>query len=157
MRILLPISALLALCAVPSYGATTLSAGTYAMFAYVTKVAAKGKEPCDYHVGEQFSEFLIYPGPSRTGASKKQLIQTSTDHFVGIDTFPKTPAAGVTSWSGTYHYAFLPGGPSGTGTFTWKFNFVDATSFVSTRTLFVGVTGDSCTVTVDESGVRTGS
>ena len=157
MRILSPITVLAALCTVPSYGATTLSAGNYAMFAYVTKVAAKGTEPCNYHVGEQFNEFLIYPGPSRIGASKRQLIQTSTDHFVGIDTFPKTPAAVATSWSGTYHYTFSPRGPSGAGTFTWTFNIIDTTSFVSTRTLFVGVTGDSCSVTVDESGIRTGS
>ena len=157
MRIVSAIPVLAALCAVPSYGATTLSAGTYAAFAYVTKIATTGKGTCDFHVGEQFSEFFIYPGPSRTGASKKQLIETATDHFIGVDTFPKTPAAGATSWSGAYHFSFLPGGPSGTGTFTWKFNIVDTTSFVSTRTLSGNVTGGSCAVTVDESGVGTGS
>jgi hypothetical protein len=157
MRIVSLIPLLAALCAGPSCGATTLAAGTYAMFAYVTKVATTGKGTCDYRVGEQYSEFFVYPGPNRLGASKKQLIQTATDHFVGIDTFPKTPGTGATSWSGTYHYSFLPAGRSGTGTFTWKLNIVDTTSFVSTRTLSAGATGDSCAVTVDESGVRTGS
>jgi hypothetical protein len=148
---------LVSLWALPSYGAVSLSAGTYGMYTYVTKVAITGKGTCDYHVGEQFSEFFIYPGPNRTGASKRDLIQTSTDHFVAIDTLPKTPAAGATSWSGTYHYSFLPGSETGTGTFTWKFTIIDATSFVATRTFSSDFTGGSCTVTFDESAVRTGS
>ena len=157
MRPISTAALLVVLCAPPSYGAAALSTGTYAMFAYVSKVSTTGTATCTNHVGEQFSEFLVYPGPGRTGASKRELIQTSTNHFVDIDTFPKTPAHGVSAWSGAYHYSFLPGGPAGTGTFTWKFTIIDATSFVATRTFSSKVSGGSCTVTFDESGVLTGS
>ena len=157
MRFISSIALLAALCAFPTYGAITLSAGTYAMFGYVAKVTTTGTGTCNYHVGEQYTEFFIYPGPNRTGASKKQLIETSTDHFVGIDIFPKTPAAGVNSWSGTYRYSFLPGGPNGTGKFTWIFNIVETTAFTATRTFTGDVAGGSCTITLDESAVRTGN
>ena len=157
MRLISTAALLAALCAPSSYGAETLSAGTYAMFAYVTKVTPTGKAVCTNHVGEQFSEFFVYPGPAHTGASKKELTQTSTDHFVGIDTFPKTPVAGVNTWSGTYRYSFLPHGQTGTGKFTWKFNIIDTTAFTATRTFTSGSSGGSCAVTVDESAVRTGN
>lgn len=157
MRLASLISLLMVLCAFPTYGATTLSAGIYTMFGYVMKVATTGTATCNYHVGEQYGEFFIYPGPNRAGAVKKQLIQTAKDHFVGIDNFPRTPVAGVRSWSGTYRYSFLPGGPTGTGKFTWTFNIVDTTAFTATRTFTTAASGGSCAVTIDESAIRTGN
>ena len=145
------------LCVFPTCKSATLSPGTYTMFGYIAKATTTGNGICNYRVGEQYSEFFSYPGPNRTGASKKQLIQTSTDHFVGVDTFPKTPVAGVNSWSGTYRYSFLPNGDKGTGKFTWKFNIVDTTAFTATRTFTSGSSTGSCTITVDESAVRTGN
>jgi hypothetical protein len=153
---LLTALALTGFSAVPCYGAPTLNAGTYAMLAYVTKVAPTGKATCDYKVGETWTDYFVYPGPNKVGATKKKLIQSSTDHYVGIDVYPKTPTAGETTWSGTYHYYYLPSGNSGTGKFNWRFNIIDSTDFVLTRTFTSETSSGVCIVTVDESALRTG-
>jgi hypothetical protein len=150
--------AFIAMAASPAQAAVQPSAGIYSDLGYVSKVEVTGKGTCPYNVGQYLNGYFTYPGPGKTGAIRMDQIETSTDNFVEIVTFPKTPAAGVESWSGSYSYKYLPdGGPTGTGTFTWKFGFVNANAFIATRTDTFAITGGKCTITVNDSAVRIGS
>jgi hypothetical protein len=153
---LLALAAPIALSAAPGHAATQPAAGTYSMLAYVAGVAGPAKANCDYKVGDNWTDYFVYPGPGKVGATKTKQIQDSAHHYMSIDTYPKTPAAGVTAWSGTYDYVYLPGGSSGTGKFTWKFTFINANAFVLSRTFTSDVPGGTCTIRVDESAIRTG-
>jgi hypothetical protein len=72
---------------------------------------------------------------------------------IDYSTFPETPAAGVTTWSGAFATYQAPGGQTGAGTFVASFSFLDPDFFLATEAATVG----SCVQKWQGSYVRMGA
>jgi hypothetical protein len=140
-RLALAGAALLALTGTAG-AATAPAAGTYNI---VTLGLAQTGTGCSSgSVGVLGLGTVFYPGPARTGAVVYQVKNSSTKFGFSVVTFPKTPAAGVRGWSGTYMQLEQPSGKTKSGTFTGTFTFIDARHFL----LLLKPTEGGCTETI---------
>jgi len=134
--------------------ATAPNKGFYHVESYIT--AAKPTATCSgfgIAVGPAPSGSLYYPGPSATGAILRYAGTKSAT--ITAESFPKTPAAGATSWSGT-----LMQGTEPNLTFPIAFRAklapLDAQSFTIVATLTVTVGANKCTITQNIALTQTG-
>jgi len=97
--------------------------------------------------GSSYSGIFYYPGPDKTGATFRTVNNSSKYEFVILELFPKMPAAGVTTLSGTIT-------ESAEGSSTYKlpfkatFTYLDASSFEATLVTTTPLSAtETCTVT----------
>jgi len=136
---------------VSAANATSPAAGTYSTIGYVSAETANctGLAP----VGSTLTGFFDYPGPGKPGAlSRNQILGVFNGILVNeveLLSYPITPAAGQTSWSGSYRGAILPTFPKfkPIGTFTATLTFGNAASFFMTFTYTIPVAGGNCVAT----------
>jgi hypothetical protein len=117
------------------------SAGSYIVLGQITS-ASSGCSTFGQTKGLMTEAILYYPGPGATGAYLRQPVSDALstifpEYDVRVIDLPKTPAAGVDTWSGKFFEHFEPGGPSYNGTFTGKISFIDSYSFLFTVTVSV--------------------
>lgn len=115
--------------------------GTYNIVAY--KLAQTGAG-CTGAVGSTSVGTLSYPGAASTGATLYNVKNDSAKFGFSVATFPKTPAAGVKSWSGAFTAVEQPQATSKNGTFTGTFTFIDSGHFL----LLLKPTQSGCTQTI---------
>ncbi len=132
----------------PVFGATTPPAkGVYSSLDLVD--SASGSD-CVQSKGELFGGHLNWPGADKTGAVWRYQINTAaTGPLVEKVTYPTTPKASATHWSGTENYDFEPSGKTASATFEATLIYIDSVSFVMTRTIHYG----NCTEEIASSFV----
>jgi hypothetical protein len=121
---------------------TQPSVGTYNVVAYKLSQTGAGCTPGA--VGSTSVGTLSYPGAAGTGATLYNVKNDSAKFGFSVATFPKTPAAGVKSWSGAIKIVEQPQGTSKNGTFTGTFTFIDSGHFL----LLLKPTQSGCTQTI---------
>jgi hypothetical protein len=106
-------------CSGPSCGtgaAIAPPAATYGSYDYVDSAVGSA---CVQKTGELFSGHLNWPGAGKTGAVWRYQIEppASTGPEVEDISFPATPQATSTTWSGTEKHVILPSGETTTSSF----------------------------------------
>jgi hypothetical protein len=86
---------------------------------------------------------FYYPGPAATGTMLVQVKDNASSFGFTTVSLPKTPAAGVKTWSGSFSAVEQPAGKSLSGTFKGTFTFVDAHHFL----LVLKITEGGCVQT----------
>lgn len=159
-------AAVLAFCAPASATATQPEAGIYRESFLITK--AKGLNggtcrpdlvnPANREQNYNDNWTFQYPGPSQDGAVEYGgLLSPDLYAKMTIINFPRTPRAGMTTWSGT-----LDGDPDQQGaasvSFVETFTFVDSQSFLATMTAIgPGENGiGQCEITSNRAFIRQG-
>jgi len=133
---------------VPAFGGVTgPSAAAFGSYDYVA--SARGAD-CKESGNPYFAGHLSWPGAARPGAVWRYQLNGPEGPFVKTVTYPKTPKAGSTIWSGTEKVVFYPGGAISTTSFDATITYIDADSFVMERTVRFG----NCTETIFSSLVR---
>jgi hypothetical protein len=139
--------------------ATQPSAGYYATSGYVA--SATPSSVCSLAgqtAGASYSGVFYYPGPSKTGTTFRQITNTSKAESVTLETFPKTPAAGVTNYAGTITEGTEGSGSTVSLPFKATITFLDANSFEAQLVTPIALSATAtCTVTDDLVLVKTGS
>jgi hypothetical protein len=102
-------------------------AGYYRALIEVTSAKGSGCSTLGYAVGAQTVGFFFYPGVSKAGAVMRFGNDTATR--IGAQTFPMTPLAGATSWSGTVKDGYEPSGPYFSFPFAATITYLDSQSF----------------------------
>ena len=153
-------TALAMYCAGTAEAATEPKASTYNQYQYVIDSASTppGLTSCN-PVGTTLGGYFVYPGPSLPGAASYGAGEGSTTMHMLVCTYPNTPAAGASTWSGSEGCTetYLTGAPTGyTVTFSAKIVYVDANSWLEQRTISYPVTGGSCQETRNVGLMRTG-
>jgi hypothetical protein len=128
-----------------SGGVTEPAAAVFSSFNYVASASGPACDP----VGSNFGGHLTWPGAAKLGAVWRFQPIRPSGPLVKTVTYPKTPKAGATHWSGTEHIVFEPGRETSTSTFEAVITYINAESFVMERT----VTFTNCTQTVFSSFV----
>ena len=105
---------------------------------------------CNLKPGDYFSGRLTWPGAGRIGAVWRYQLNGPTGPQVKEVSYPKTPLAGMTSWSGKATAVVKPGGTPGEFTFDTTITYIDADDFVLVETNFFG----NCKETKSASLVR---
>ncbi len=123
---------------------------------YHAQILVTAETGCSTGVGSVLEGWLTYPGPAKSGAKFRSDQAYNNYTQVSVASLPATPAAGITSWSGSYSFAALPGGSAVAGTFSATFAFADADSFVETWTDSHPEGGGTCTETEQISLIRSG-
>jgi hypothetical protein len=108
--------------------ATPPAKGVYTITGYI--VSATPKSACaasGLAAGQPVPGVFVYPGPAANGA----IVREPSAQFseVGKSVFPKTPAVGVTSWSGTLLASSEPSASNLKLPFTASLTYLDASSF----------------------------
>jgi hypothetical protein len=143
-------------CAMPA-AAAQLKPGYYSQLYYVVSTSVSGAGQCIDTVGGYFTQELYYPGPSKPGATEWRAFSANGLLENEIITLPVTPAAGVTTWSGTESSTFLPGSTEVTATFTVSGTFTDDHSSNGTSTtIYPTQGGGTCTETTQINQIYTG-
>jgi hypothetical protein len=137
--------------AAPAFGASAPPKGLYSSFDYVVSASGAG---CVQTTGEFFGGFLSWPGAGKAGAVWRYQLPQGVPHVTTVPqvediTYPATPAATSTTWSGAEKYKFEPQGLASQGTFDATLTYIDTQSFVMERT----VTYTDCTVKINSSFV----
>jgi hypothetical protein len=137
--------------------AGTLTAGYYATYNFVVSASVSGSGTCLDGVGTAYDTEDYYPGPAKTGAKTRRQFNAKGVLEIQITTLPETPAAGATTWSGSYSSVFEPGGTKAPGTFSSTFTNTDGFSNIATTTLVYKVEGGgTCTTTIQQSRFYSG-
>jgi hypothetical protein len=130
-----------ALAVGPVFGAAIPPAkGLYGSFDYVDSTSGTG---CTLSKGEVFSGHLDWPGSGKTGAIWRYQDNppATSGPVVEKITFPTTPKATSTHWSGTESHVFAPPStslPPFTGIFVGTLTYIDSASFVLERSVTIG-------------------
>ena len=130
-------------------------AGYYHALTYMVSTTA----PCA-QIGEKTGNsnegVFYYPGPGKTGAEMR--ISEPQDLKIGVESFPRTPAAGATSWKGKSTIGYEPPGLSATLTFSAKIALLSKRSFsaVITTDIVLSPTA-TCRTTENIAFIKTGS
>jgi len=77
--------------------------------------------------GDDYTGIFYYPGAGQSGAVLRQAVANASTTSVSALKFPTTPAAGITTWSGTLK-AGTEGSTFTATPFTATFTFLDAAS-----------------------------
>jgi len=104
--------------------------GMYVATGLYSAVVASGGAQCP-SPGTTVTLQLVYPGPAKSGAAFHETELTGGAFAIFSGRFPVTPAAGVTSWSGTVAEA-SSSGLSQSASFTATLQFYDVNSFLAT-------------------------
>jgi hypothetical protein len=132
--------------------APKLTKGYYGTHHYVVSATVSGSGSCLDPAGSTYDSEVYYPGPDKAGAKERRQFNNDGVLQIEITTLPKTPAAGVSTWSGDYSSVFEPSGNKFTGTFKTTLNPTDAFSNVGTTTLVYQVEGGgTCTTSIQVS------
>jgi hypothetical protein len=119
--------------------------GVYAITGYV--VSATPIPACTAGglvAGQPVPGVFVYPGPDASGAVIRE--PSAQYYEVGKSAFPKTPAAGVTSWTGTLMASIEPSAPDLNLPFKATLTYLDASSFLMKITLTIPLSATkSCT------------
>ncbi len=110
--------------------------GTYLMTIY--DASQTGASCGTGDTGDTSPGTIFYPGAASTGTVLTQVKNDKGDDGFTIVNFPKTPAAGVKTWSGSFSALQQPGAKSLKGTFKGTFTFVDTGHFLLTLTILQG-------------------
>jgi hypothetical protein len=130
MRRLVTIGLLLPLLPAAALAAATPPGiGVYSATALYTAVTASGGASCP-SVGDNFGGPFTYAGPGKPALMYSSQLKSGNFSINRIN-FPKMPAAGVTSWSGTATGTSSSGG-TGKATFSATFHFFDVNAFTAT-------------------------
>jgi hypothetical protein len=125
------------------------TAGTYNAEAVYTAVTPTGGATDCPTPGSDFSFVFVYPGPAKAGAMTYQSQIKSGSSGINKILFPKTPAVGVTAWSGTATLENSLSATTGTAKFSATLQFFDANSFAAMFTFDEKVaSGGSCDETI---------
>jgi hypothetical protein len=109
---------------------------------------------CAIQTGATWTAYFWYPGPLKTGAETRQEYDVPTGNaLLQLLAYPVTPAAGITTWSGTLVETTLPASTTVTKSFSIAFTFGDAKSWLWDRIVVDG----SCTAEDKIVLVHTGS
>lgn len=107
------------------------TAGFYVAQVYTT--AATPTNTCSTDgttVGGQFTGSFYYPGPAASGAFFEQIVATASSGSVFVQRYHgKTPAAGVTSWTGSVNTGVAGQTLLTSVPFTATLTFFDESSF----------------------------
>jgi hypothetical protein len=121
-----------AFAGVPAGAASTEPArAIYGSYEYVE--SATGSD-CVVTTGEYFSGRLTWPGAGKSGAVWRYQLNGPSGPEVKENSYPKTPVAGVKSWSGTVNTVIEPSGTTGTSTLDATITYINSSAFVLTRT-----------------------
>jgi hypothetical protein len=119
LSLVLPVAAL---------AATSPAKGIYTITGYVVSATPKSVcVPSGLAAGQPIAGVFVYPGPAANGATVRQ--PSAQFNEVGKSVFPKTPAIGITSWSGTLLASSEPSAPNLKLPFTATLTYLDASSF----------------------------
>ncbi len=130
-------------------------AGYYHATTYMVATTA----PCA-EIGEKTGNtdegIFYYPGPGKTGAEMR--ISEPQDLKIGVESFPRTPAAGATDWKGKSTIGYEPAGQSATLTFSAKIALLSKRSFsaVITTDIVLSPTA-TCRTKENIAFIKTGS
>ena len=137
------------------------AAGIYVGQSQILAVVASGGATCDA-VGTTNSNgiptLFYYPGPSATGAVVHTGTFISNQYYIVDVALPKTPAAGVTKWTGTGTVNITGIGYSYSYPFSTTYTFHTAESFTATGTATMKGKNNkgTCKVTSASFSIRTG-
>ena len=106
-------------------------------------------------VGSTNAGVFNYPGPSSTGAAIS--FADATHGKVFTNYFPKTPAAGATTWTGKFSAGNEPSGPYTTIPFTATITYLDTFTFTAVEKATITVGGSTCNVTENLVFILTGT
>jgi hypothetical protein len=140
-RLALAGAALFAFSGVANAATTPMQplAGTYLMTINdVSQTGAACGGGADGGSGGTSPGTFRYSGAAAMGTALTQVKNDSGDYGFTIVNFPKTPAAGVKAWSGSFSAIQQPSGKSLSGTFKSTFTFVDSGHFLLTLTIVQG-------------------
>jgi hypothetical protein len=139
--------------------ATQPSAGHYLTSGYTTSATPKSVcELAGQSTGDSYGGILYYPGPGKPGTTFRQITNTSKVEGIVLETFPTTPAAGVTSYSGSIIEGVEGSGSTNSLPFKATFTFLDANSFAAKLVTTIQISPTAiCTVTDNLVLVKTGS
>jgi hypothetical protein len=141
----------------PAQAAVQPGAGIYRAILYIatatpTATCAAIGEPA----GSSNSGIFYYPGPLETGAVIRFPNGTATQ--ILAQRFPKTPAAGATSWQGTSTEGYEPSGTLATIPFKATIKYLDSQSFTAVFSATVTVNASTkCSITENIIFIKSGS
>jgi hypothetical protein len=99
---------------------------------------------------------FYYPGAGKLGAEMR--ISEPKDLKIGVETFPRTPAAGVAIWKGKSKIGYEPPGLSATLDFRAKIAYLSKRSFSAVITTDIVLSPSAtCTTTENIAFIKTGS
>ena len=134
--------------------------GIYQTYQYVVDSSSNPKGLTDCNpVGTILGGYFSYPGPAKTGAQSFGATEETTTLRMLVCSYPTTPAAGATSWSGSESCVdtYLSGAPdSYTVTFHATIVYDTSNTWLEQRTISYPVTGGTCTETRNVGLSRTG-
>lgn len=137
-------------------------AGIYDQLQYVVSVTPSPSTViCPDKAGEVLDGKFRYPGAGALGATAADSEFSGAHMWQKICTFPATPTAGVTTWTGTEVCSFtpLPGSPAKPNvdiSFDFTFTFIDGNDFLAKKTETYPVSGGSCAETRNIGFTRSG-
>lgn len=106
--------------------------------------------------GNSNEGILYYPGPGKLGAEMR--ISEPKDLQIGVETFPRTPAAGATIWQGKSKIGYEPPGLSATLDFKAKIALLSKRSFSAVITTDIVLSPSStCRTKENIAFIKTGS
>jgi hypothetical protein len=136
----------------PAFGAATApGAGTYSSWQYVASATGSG---CELPVGTTYGGHLTWPGAGKNGAVWRYQIADSSGPEVESVTYPKTPAATSTSWSGSAPHLYEPSGETYKETFEATLTYINVYSFVIKVTATTTSSAGGCTDVIYGSLIR---
>jgi hypothetical protein len=138
LSLFLPVSAL---------AATAPAKGVYTITGYIVSATPTSAcTPAGLIVGQPVPGVFVYPGPGATGAVIRE--PSAQYYEVGKSVFPKTPAAGVTKWSGTLLASIEPSASDEKLPFTASLTYLDASSFLMKLSLTIPLSATKSCSTV---------
>jgi hypothetical protein len=138
--------------------ATPPTAGYYVTTGYtVSATPASACKLAEQVAGTSYGGIFYYPGPGKTGATFREPVNGKSGASIGLQTFPKTPAAGVTNYSGTLVQSTEGVAGGNSLNFTATFTFLDSSSFQGKFVVTIPLGTISCVVTDELVFVKTGS
>jgi len=131
------------------------SPGIYLANGLYTAVVASSGAKCP-SPGDSLTLYFTYPGPAKGGATFHETGLTSGVFAILTGVFPKTPAAGVTDWSGKVMET-TSAGVSHTVVFSATLQFNNASSFLATFDWNeTGASGGTCKETIQVTLIKSG-
>jgi len=134
------------------------SAGIYTGESQYTSSVASGGATCPTVGSKSTQAYFYYPGPNAKGAVAHVGVFITNKYYMVDVAFPTTPAAGVTTWSGTANLSIPTLGVHYIYPFSTTYTFLTADTFTSVGgTTIPGNNGKgSCKVTQAGYSIRTG-
>jgi hypothetical protein len=143
--------------ALPARAATVApTAGIYAAQGVYTAVAAQGGATGCPVVGSTLGFHFSYPGAGKLGATFLEPVAPFSSFTISKGTFPKTPAAGTLTWSGTVSESNSTNTTITKATFTATLQYFDASSFLGTFVWTEPQSSGSCVETIELTFIKTG-